>query len=118
MTEDHFLCNVEDVSSNKAKIIKINNKSIGVFKLNDGSIHALLNLCPHRGAALCEGPICGTTEATDSYNFKYIKDNEIIRCSWHGWEFDIKTGEFLVDKKVKVRKFPLEIKGNEIFIKI
>ena len=56
MSDLQYLCDIHEVREDKATIVQIGKRSIGVFKLNDGSIHALLNLCPHKGAALCEGP--------------------------------------------------------------
>jgi len=118
MSDFQYLCGIQEVQEDKATIVQIGKRSIGVFKLNDGSIHALLNLCPHKGAALCEGPVCGTTKETNDYEFEYIQRNEIVRCAWHGWEFDIKTGEFLVDRKIKARKFLTEIKNQKVYIQL
>ncbi|WP_243767688.1 Rieske (2Fe-2S) protein [Paenibacillus agricola] len=41
-----------------------------------------------------------------------MRDNEILRCPWHGWEFDLKTGEHLVDPENKLMRGELEV-GND-----
>jgi nitrite reductase (NADH) small subunit len=52
----------------------------------DGEYYAIENFCPHKGAPLSEGQLCG----------------HIVECSWHGWQFDVRTGECLtVNEKVK-----------------
>ncbi|WP_343559608.1 Rieske (2Fe-2S) protein [Kiloniella sp. b19] len=117
MAEKHFACKAEQVSAEKATIVSVNNLSVGVFKLDDG-FHALLNVCPHKGAALCEGPQCGTTRETDKEEFVYDKAGELVRCAWHGWEFDIRTGEFLVDPKIRARSFPVTVEDDDLFVHI
>lgn len=117
MPTKHYACKVDEVPDGQAKILTVSNMPIGIFKLNDG-FHALLNICPHKGAALCEGPVCGTTKETDRTEFVYDRAGEIVRCAWHGWEFDIRTGEFLVDRSVKTRAFPVSTEGADLFITI
>ncbi|MCT4607989.1 MAG: Rieske (2Fe-2S) protein [Pelagimonas sp.] len=117
MTTKHFACKADEVPQDAAKIITVSNMPIGVFKLDDG-YHALLNICPHKGAALCEGPVCGTTKQTDQTEFIYDRAGEIVRCAWHGWEFDIRSGEFLVDSSVKTRRFDVSVEGSDLYIHI
>ncbi|PDT50066.1 MULTISPECIES: Rieske (2Fe-2S) protein [Sinorhizobium] len=115
MAEKHFACRVGDVPTGAAKIVKVKNLTMGVFKLSDGYF-AMLNICPHRGAALCEGPVCGTTRSCDRREFVYERSGEIVRCAWHGWEFDIRSGEFLVDPKIKARTFPVSVEDDCIYV--
>ena len=44
-----------------------------------GQFYAVENFCPHKGAPLAEGTLCGHT----------------VECDWHGWRFDVRTGECL-----------------------
>ncbi|KIC35391.1 2Fe-2S ferredoxin [Ruegeria sp. ANG-R] len=115
MANKHFACKTEEVPTDAAKIVTVSNMPIGVFKLDDG-YHALLNICPHKGAALCEGPVCGTTRETDTTEFIYDRPGEIVRCAWHGWEFDIRSGEFIVDSSFKTRRFDVSVEGNDLFV--
>lgn len=117
MTTKQYACKTTEVPADAAKIVTIGKMSIGVFKLSDG-FHALRNLCPHRGAALCEGRVCGTTRQTDKAEFIYDRAGELIRCAWHGWEFDIRSGEFLVDPKIRARRFDVSVEGDNIYIHV
>src|SRR5262249_51644911 len=41
---------------------------------------------------------------------QYVRRGEVIRCSWHGWEFDIKTGTSWVDpKRIRVKRYPVTV---------
>lgn len=112
-----FACRAEEVQCGRPAIVRIGKLSIGLYRTPDG-FHALLNVCPHRGAPLCEGVVCGTTKATDRREFLYHKQDEIVRCAWHGWEFDIRTGASLVDPKVKARTFEVVLEGEDLFVRI
>ena len=115
MTEKHFACATSEVPAHAAKIVNLEKRSIGIFNVK-GSYHALLNVCPHRGAALCEGPVSGTTCPAEGREFVYGRENEIIRCAWHGWEFDIRTGESLVDPKIRARTYPVSVEEGAVYV--
>lgn len=117
MTTKHFACKISEMPDGAAKIVSIGRLSVGLFRLSDG-FHALLNICRHRGAALCEGPVCGTTRQTDRTEFIYDRAGELVRCAWHGWEFDIRTGEFLVDRTIRTRSFPVTVEGEDLYVTI
>ena len=39
---------------------------------------------------------------------------ELLRCAWHGWEFDMRNGQSWFDpKRVKIRSYPVAIESGE-----
>ena len=59
----------------------------------DGEVYATENFCPHRGARLSEGVMCG----------------HIVECGLHGWQFDVRSGECLtVPEKIRTYRVTLE----------
>jgi nitrite reductase (NADH) small subunit len=112
-----FACKAAEVGIGRPAIVRIGKYSIGLYRTADG-FHALLNVCPHRGAPLCEGVVCGTTRNTGAREFIYHREDEIVRCAWHGWEFDIRTGASLVDPKVKARTFEVIVEGDDLFVEV
>ncbi|RWD28726.1 Rieske (2Fe-2S) protein [Mesorhizobium sp.] len=112
-----YACKVDEVTIGQPRIVSFDRLSVGIFQLEDGYA-ALLNLCPHRAGRLCEGPVCGTTRQTDTAEFIYERAGELIRCAWHGWEFDIRSGKCLVDDKLKARTFPVHVEGDDIFVEL
>ncbi len=115
MAEKTLVCRAEEIVTGNPKIVKIRTLSVGLFRLGD-EIHALLNVCPHKGAPLCEGPQCGTTACGEGGDFVYVRENEIVRCAWHGWEFDIRSGSHLVDPDVKARTFPVSVESGNVYV--
>ena len=103
-----FVARVEDIPPGSKKIVQLGKISVGIFNL-EGEYFALLNYCPHQGAELCKGKICGTFTKSNVHQFIYDRPNEIIRCPWHGWEFDIRTGESLFSTKIRAKSYPVEV---------
>src|SRR4051812_25067011 len=92
----HPVCNTSDLAPGERKIIQIDNRSIGVFNVN-GTFIAVLNVCPHELAPVCAGAVGGTTEKSQPNEYRYSREGQILRCPWHGWEFDLLTGSCLTD---------------------
>ena len=115
--ERTFACRAEEVPEGAAKILALKGRSIGIFRV-DGAHYALLNLCPHRGASLCEGVVCGTTMPGKVGDFVFGRAGETVRCSWHGWEFDIRTGRALADPNTRVRTFEVEAEQDCLYVSL
>jgi nitrite reductase (NADH) small subunit len=88
----HVLGKARDLTPGERKIVEVAGRSIGVFNAN-GSFYALRNRCPHQGAPLCAGPVSGTCLPSEAGTYIYAREGEILRCPWHGWEFDLTTGQ-------------------------
>ena len=85
------VCPVADLPPGQRRIVTVSGKSIGVFNV-DGRYFALRNHWPHRGAPLCEGQVGDLVSAKAPYVWETQRPGEVIRCPWHGWEFDLTTG--------------------------
>jgi hypothetical protein len=57
------------------KIVELAGKSVGIFNVHS-KFHAVLNLCPHQRAPLCEGKITGTSFSSSGFS-----QNAITHCS-------------------------------------
>ena len=87
----HVVCRVEELPPGGRKIVEVRGRTVGVFNVN-GSYYALLNRCPHRNAPLCKGTITGLVYGPEPYKIELSREGEVLRCPWHGWEFDITNG--------------------------
>ena len=105
----HPVCPADELPPGSRKIVSVGGRSIGIFNV-DGRLYALRNNCPHQGAPLCLGPISGTTLPGPVGSFTYGRDGEIIRCPWHGWEFDLTSGKSVFNPhRVRVRSYQVAI---------
>lgn len=113
MAERIEVCPVDELPPGEKTIVGTDDFSIGVFNI-DGEFYALNNVCPHQLAPLCQGTVKGCTVAPEVGEFEVTREGEIIRCPWHGWHFDIKTGESVFNPhKVKTRTYEVAVESSE-----
>lgn len=115
MSRRHVVCEVDDLPAGERRIVELGGRSIGVFNVA-GHLYALRNGCPHKGGPLCQGPIGGTTLPTAPGEFMYGCVGRILRCAWHGWEFDITTGQALADPDVHARTYPVTVENGQVVV--
>ena len=109
----YIVATVEEIPPGGRKIVEVAGRSIGVFNL-DGEFFALRNRCPHQGGPLCSGTLGGLIIASGPGEYHYSRAGEIVRCPWHGWEFDIRTGQSWCDPaRVRVRSYAVTIEGQQ-----
>ncbi len=102
----HVVSTIQEIPPGSRRIVEIEGRSIGVFNI-DGEFFALRNRCPHQGGPLCSGRLSGFPTARVPGEYRYTRKGEILRCPWHGWEFEVKTGRSWVDpKRVRTRSYP------------
>lgn len=100
---------VEELPPGSRRIVELGGRSIGVFNVH-GTYYAVRNLCPHQQAPLCEGPVMDTTLPASPGTYAFGLDGQVLRCPWHGWEFDLATGRSLFDPDgCRVRAYPVSL---------
>ena len=100
---------VDEIPPGGRKLIDVEGRSIGVFNVN-GEYFALRNRCPHQGGELCKGRLAGVLVSPLPGEFELTRPGEILRCPWHGWEFDIRTGQSWFDPRgVRVRRYDVSV---------
>jgi 3-phenylpropionate/trans-cinnamate dioxygenase ferredoxin subunit len=109
------LARASEVAPGTCKIVTALGREIGLFNVA-GEYFALSNRCPHKGAELCRGTIVALVEPSAPGEYRLSRPGEFIRCPWHGWEFDIRTGQSWCDpEKVKARRFGVSVeKGAKL----
>ncbi len=113
----HVVAAVAEIPPGGRRIVTIRGREIGVFNI-DGAFHALINRCPHQGAALCEGAIVSRLEAPLPGEYRLTQRGTMIRCPWHCWEFDIRTGQSWCEPDdVKARSYRVTVEPGEALAK-
>jgi nitrite reductase (NADH) small subunit len=105
----HLVCSIDELPPDKSKIVTLEGRSIGIFNIK-GTFYALKNSCPHQAAQLCKGKVMGVMLPCGPDEYVYGREGEIIRCPWHGWEFDITNGKSIYDPhKCLVKTYDVEV---------
>jgi len=111
----HVVATTSEIPPGTRKRVTVRGRAIGIFNLN-GEFFGLFDRCPHQGGSLCGGLVTGLVEADEPGSYTYTRRGEILRCPWHGWEFDIRTGQSVTDPDgIRTRSYPVEVaQGGEV----
>jgi len=105
----HVIAALRDFPPGTRRLVEVRGRGIVVFNVN-GEFFALANRCPHQGGSLYHGRLTGLVESKEPGKYTYTRRGEIVRCAWHGWEFDVRTGQSWCDPaRVRARQFPVSI---------
>ena len=94
----HVVARATDIPPGGRKLVDIDGRGVVVFNLK-GAFYALSNTCPHKGGSLAAGIITGLVESNGPGDYRHSRQGEIVRCPFHQWEFDIKTGRSWCDPR-------------------
>jgi nitrite reductase/ring-hydroxylating ferredoxin subunit len=110
MTNKRFeICPAAEFDAGERQIVTLDGFSVGVFNV-DGEYYAMKNDCPHQRAPLCEGKLGGTTQSDSPGEYDWVRPGQVVRCPWHGWEFDVTSGESVFNPhKVKAKTFEARV---------
>jgi len=68
---------------------------VAVFSA-DGVYYGIDGICLHAGGPLAEGYLSGC----------------IMTCPWHGWQYDLRTGENCLNPRIRTRRFPIRVEPD------
>jgi nitrite reductase (NADH) small subunit len=92
---------VSDFPSGQSREFVVHGRVIALFRV-DNEFFALDGICPHQGGPLGKGRLSGC----------------VVTCPWHGWQFDVRTGQHEVNQSIRHLSFPVRIEGEEIWVDV
>jgi nitrite reductase/ring-hydroxylating ferredoxin subunit len=109
----HVVATVEQIPPGQRLLVTVQGREIGIFNIG-GEFFAIGDRCPHNGGSLCKGRIVGLVEASEPGSYRFSRKGELVRCPWHGWEFDIRTGKSWCEPdRTKVRSYETKVEPGE-----
>lgn len=88
----HVISPISEFPPGERRIVSVGGRSIGVFRVDD-RFYGIRNRCPHQGGPLCVGHILGDAVAEVPGAAEVTENPLRIACPWHGWEYDLATGQ-------------------------
>jgi nitrite reductase/ring-hydroxylating ferredoxin subunit len=95
------LATLDELPPGSAKEIEHDGRIYALFHAS-GTIVALDGICPHQGGPLAEGTV----------------ESGVVTCPWHGWQFDLSTGQSLLSNRIKHPVYEVKIEGRDVFVAV
>lgn len=114
------VCAVDEIPDNGGVLADVGDREVGVFKYR-GKLLAYDNRCVHMGGPVCSGEILGATRVQLNDNQEVVGvtlDEEEMRlvCPWHGWEYDLATGEAAHNHRIRLRRFEVTVEDGIVYV--
>ncbi|MEM7669048.1 MAG: Rieske (2Fe-2S) protein [Pseudomonadota bacterium] len=82
-----------DIAPGTLTPVKLGRSTVVLTRLPCGTLRAVSGRCPHHGARLEFGCITGWADGPERERIEMQRQGEVLRCPWHGFEFDLVTGD-------------------------
>lgn len=92
---------VSEVPPGSSRELVANDRIVALYNV-DGTFHALDGVCPHAGGPLGQGQLEG----------------HVVTCPWHGWQFDVTSGQHCLSAGIVHPSFPVTVEADEIFVEL
>jgi 3-phenylpropionate/trans-cinnamate dioxygenase ferredoxin subunit len=92
----HVVGPLSELPPGTRRRVEIDGRAIAIFNV-DGELYALRDVCPHQGAPLSAGVVCGELKAERPGEYRFESTRRHVKCPWHGWEYDLATGQSWYD---------------------
>ncbi|SMF35458.1 3-phenylpropionate/trans-cinnamate dioxygenase ferredoxin subunit [Xaviernesmea oryzae] len=112
----HIVAALAEIPPGSQKLVHVRGRAIAVFNVN-GELFGISDTCPHQGGSLATGATVGLTTSEEPGKFCHSRPGEFVRCPWHSWEFDLRTGQSWCDpRKFRTRPYDLSVEPGEALV--
>jgi nitrite reductase/ring-hydroxylating ferredoxin subunit len=101
MAEFVRVASTSEIPEGQGRMFEVNGRQVAVFKVK-GALHAIDNVCEHQGGPLADGELDGC----------------IVTCPWHGWTYDVSSGQSPDDPATRVACFEVKVEGDAVMVKV
>ncbi len=91
---------VDDFRGGRGRAVSLDGVGVAIFKTRAGFV-AFTDACPHMGASLADGRLTGNK----------------VECAWHGWTYDVRTGECETKEWACLRVYEVKVEGREVLLR-
>lgn len=113
------VCHKDELAPGQMRAAQVGPVKVVVIRANDGSLHALAAKCLHQGGPLERGRLYEYTRPTDDVGrYETEPGRETLKCPWHGYEYDIRTGRTVFDPSRCLQTFATAEEDDHITVEL
>jgi nitrite reductase/ring-hydroxylating ferredoxin subunit len=102
------VCAASELAPGTLVAATVDGRPVVVVRTRAGELHAWVDRCLHQGARLSGGRLLAATEGDDVGEYRQAPDADVLKCPWHGYEYDVRSGCGLFDRRRRLRRVPVE----------
>jgi nitrite reductase (NADH) small subunit len=92
---------VEDLPPGTVTTVRAGDEEIALAHV-DGGFYATQAACIHLQGPLGEG----------------LLEGSVLICPWHGWQYDVRTGENEFDRAIQLRTYEVRVEDGEVKVAV
>jgi nitrite reductase/ring-hydroxylating ferredoxin subunit len=109
-----------DFADGARRFVMVGDREVGIV-LWRGDFFAYENRCIHQGGPVCEGTVIGRVEVIvdesgRAVGQRFDDDDPHLVCPWHGVEYELRTGECVVDRRRRLRRYHVTLRGDDVYL--
>ena len=101
MSQRLLACLVDEIPAERGKECVLGGRVVALFRVGDDVV-AIDGICPHAGGPLAQGMV----------------RNEVVTCPWHGWQYNVRTGQHQLNPRICVESFKTTVENGQVFVEI
>ena len=118
--EEYRVCPLDEIPDRGGVLGRAGEVEVGIFRVG-GRVYAYENRCAHQGGPVCTGDLVGRTvqvlgERREVVAEVFDEDEMHLACPWHGWEYDLATGELACDRRFRLRRYPVTVRDGVVYV--
>ena len=93
---------LDSIPRRGARVLRIADRTIALFRTTGDRVYALEDRCPHRGGPLSQGIVHG----------------HCVTCPMHDWVIDLESGEATGPDEGATERFDVRIENGRILVAV
>lgn len=96
-----MVCELADLAVEEGRTYVVADEQVALFRMRDGSVHAVGAVCPHKGGPIADGQC----------------DEQVVWCPLHAFGFDLTTGG-CVNGNLRLPRWDARVEGGQVVVTV
>ena len=110
-----------ELTPGERRLVMVDDRMVGVLNV-EGELYAIDNECAHDGGPVCQGLVHERLVADVDPETKNVTERLgeefTITCPWHGWEYDVKTGDHVGDADLSLPTYDVIVEDGTVYVRL
>jgi nitrite reductase (NADH) small subunit len=108
------ICEAHELEAGEMRPAQLGPMPIVVVRTEQGELYGLLDKCLHMGGRLSQGRLLVAQSGDTCGHYEEEAGRFILKCPWHGYEYDLRDGATLFDSSLRLRTFTVREENGQI----